>query len=69
MAQKGCIGKDSKPNRGLLKELAPPSHPITMPLCIQKAVTDHLVDILKQYTEPRTYKAQQPHPEGTTPGA
>lgn len=39
---KGCIGKDSKPNRRLLKELSPhyaSMHP--------KAVTDYLVDIIK----------------------
>lgn len=47
---KGRIGKDSKPNWRLLKDLNPhyaSMHP--------KAVTDHLIDVIKR--KPRTCKA------------
>lgn len=60
---KGCIGKDSEPNRRLLKELTLPHYASMHP----KAVADDLKDVLKN--EPCAYKAEQPHHEGTTPGA
>lgn len=62
--KKGCIGKDSRSNGSLLKELAFLHHASMHP----KALTGYLVDIINNKTEPHAYKAQQPHLEGTTPG-